>query len=50
MKELKEKYINAKNRAKEMMQAGNISGHIAQLSRVQQLQLQLINFSLNPAT
>jgi len=48
MKDLREKYIKAKTKAKELMKAGNISGHIAQLARVQQLQLQLINYSLNP--
>jgi len=48
MKELKEKYLNAKQQAKKLMKTGNVSGYIAQLAQVQDLQMQLFNFALNP--
>jgi hypothetical protein len=46
MIDLKNKYIQAKTKAKSLMQAGNVSAYIAQLAVVQHLQLQLFNSSL----
>ncbi len=46
MLDLKAKYLDAKNRALKLMQKGNIHAYLAQLTRVEQLHLQLINNSL----
>jgi hypothetical protein len=43
MKELKKRYLEAKNKAVELMQAGRISEYIAHLVTVQDLRLQLMN-------
>lgn len=48
MKELQSEYRAAKEKARGLMQRGNISGHIAALVRVQELHLQLINMALTP--
>ena len=43
MKELKKRYLEAKNKAMELMQAGRVSEYIAHLVTVQDLRLQLMN-------
>lgn len=45
MIDLKKAYQDARNKAVELMQQGRINAYIAQLARVNELQLQLINYA-----
>ena len=48
MNELKQKYLEAKATAKALLNEGKIRAHIAQLARVSELQLQMMNIYFNP--
>jgi glutaminase len=45
MIDLMKTYRDARNRAIELMQKGQLSAYIAQLARVNELKLQLINYA-----
>jgi len=45
MIDLKKTYFEARNKAVKLMEQGRLSAYIAQLARVNELQLQIINFS-----
>ena len=45
MIDLKKTYFEARDKAVELMQQGRLNAYIAQLARVNELQLQIINFS-----
>lgn len=45
MIDLRNTYLEARNTAVELMQQGRVSAYIAQLARVNELQLQIVNYA-----
>lgn len=45
MIDLKQTYFEARDKAVKLMQQGRLNAYIAQLARVNELQLQLINYA-----